>query len=273
MRLHGLLAALATASAAVILPAAPAFAAAPANDTAGGAVAVTLGFSQTLDTTEATTDADDAQANTDCGAPATDASVWYTYTAAADGGVIVDVSGSDYSAGIIVATGTPGSLALVNCGPGTVGFSAASGETYYVLAFDDQQDGSAANGGTLQISLTEAPPSPSVEVTVDPTGTANKDGTATLTGTYTCTNGDFIDVFGDVTQAVGRFAIHGFFEVFDEGTCDGTTHSWTAIVVPDNGKFAGGKAVSVTFADACGPFECSEGFTQQTVKLRRNGAH
>ena len=62
---------------------------------------MTIGFSEVLDTTEATTDADDAQFNASCGAPATDASVWYTLVGT-DEVVIVDVSGSDYSAGVLV---------------------------------------------------------------------------------------------------------------------------------------------------------------------------
>src|SRR5829696_2832942 len=54
-----------------------ALAAPPANDTFPNATTATIGFSESLDTTEATTDADDAQLNESCGAPATDASVWY----------------------------------------------------------------------------------------------------------------------------------------------------------------------------------------------------
>ena len=54
-----------------------ALAAPPSNDTFAGATAAALGFSEELDTTDATTDGDDAQLNTSCGAPATDASVWY----------------------------------------------------------------------------------------------------------------------------------------------------------------------------------------------------
>ena len=73
-----------------------------------------------------------------CGAPATDASVWYTLTGA-DNGVVVDVSSSDYSAGVIVATGSPGSFELETCGPGAVAFFASSGTTYSILAFDDQR--------------------------------------------------------------------------------------------------------------------------------------
>lgn len=251
------------------LQALPAVAAPPSNDTIGGATAVSLGFSQELDTTEATTDADDAQLNANCGAPATDASVWYSFTAAADGGVVVDVSQSDYSAGVLVGVGSPGSLEIVTCGPGTVGFTAEAGTTYYILAIDDQGDG-GGNGGTLRISITEAPPPPTVEITVDPIGRVDpQTGVAYLTGTYTCTNADSIDVFGEARQTIGvRATVVGFFGFFDVGTCDGTAHTWSATVFPDNGKFAGGKTMTVTFAFACGAFECADGYVEQTVKLR-----
>ena len=38
----------------------------------------------------------------------------------------VDGSGSDYSAGVIVVTGSPGSFQSFTCGTGAVGFSAAA---------------------------------------------------------------------------------------------------------------------------------------------------
>ena len=91
---------------------------------------------------------------------------------------------------------------------------------------------------------------------------------AHLTGTYTCADADFIDVFGEVSQMVGRFVIPWFFSFFDVGTCDGTPHSWSATVFSENGKFAGGKAMTVTFAFSCGAFECAPDFTEQTVTLR-----
>jgi Family of unknown function (DUF6299) len=268
MRLTRSVTVLLAAALLVALQAAPAAAAPPSNDTFGGATVASLGFSQTLDTTEATTDADDAQLNATCGAPATDASVWYAFTAAADGGVVVDVSQSNYSAGVLVGVGTQGSLETVTCGPGTVGFAAAAGTTYYILAIDDQEDG-GGNGGTLQISFNEAPPPPTVDITVDPVGRVDaQTGEAFLTGTYTCSNGDFIEVSGEARQAVGRFVVVGFFGFFDVGTCDGTSHPWSATVVPENGKFAGGKAMTVTFAFSCGTFQCAEDFVEQTVRLR-----
>lgn len=244
-----------------------ALAAPPSNDTFANATLVTTGFSEVLNTTEATTDADDAQLNASCGAPATDASVWYVLQGT-DQGVIVDVSLSDYSAGVLVGVGSQGNLTTIACGPGAVGFFAAAGETYYILAIDDQFDG-GGNGGNLSISFNEIPPPPTVDITVDRFGTFNsRTGTATISGTYTCTNGDFIDVFVDARQNVGRFSILGSGSFFDFGTCDGEPHPWSAEIFPQSGKFKGGKTLTLTFAVSCGPFECGFGFVEQTVQLR-----
>lgn len=248
------------------LPARPALAAAPSNDTIGGATPVTVPFSETLDTTEATTDADDAQVNFNCGAPATDASVWYTLVG--DGqSVIVDVSQSSYFAGVIVATGTPGSLNLVTCGPDGVAFTAEAGTTYYVLAFDDQTDG-GANGGSLSISFSAAPPPPEVSITADPRGKFNaKTGVATISGTYTCTNSDFIDISVEARQKAGRFTVVGY-GFYSDAMCDGAPHAWTVDVAADGSKFAGGKALALSFAFSCGVFQCSDGYAEQTVILQ-----
>lgn len=251
-----------------------ALAAAPSNDTFPGATAVTIGFSQVLDTTQATTDSDDTQLNASCGAPATAASVWYAFTTVSDVGVVVDASQSNYSAGILVGKGTRGNLELLECGPSTVFFNATAGTTYYVLAFDDQGDG-GGNGGSLRISFTQAPPPPTVDITVNRYGTVDAHtGIATLTGTYTCNNGSTLDAFVDASQKVGsgrNATIVGSGSFSVSGTCDGAAHTWSATVVPDSGKFAGGKSMSVTFAFACGAVQCTDGFTEQTVQLR--GGH
>jgi hypothetical protein len=269
MRLTRAIAALTVALLLLALQALPALAAAPSNDTFGGATVVSLGFSQQLDTTEATTDADDAELNFGCGAPATDASVWYSFTAAADGGVVVDVSQSDYSAGVLVGYGSAGSFLNVVCGPGTVGFTAVAGVTYYILAIDDQGDGNFSNGGTLHISFNAALPPPTVDVTVDPIGRVNlQTGVAYLTGTYTCSSADLIQLFGEARQVLPRFVVAGSFEFGDIITCDGTVHPWSATVVPQSGKFAGGKAMTVTFAFSCNDFECADDYVEQTVILR-----
>lgn len=256
------------ASLSIGLPSA--MAAAPSNDLLGGATAATLGFSEELDTTEATTDAIDAEANAACGAPATDASVWYSYTAPADGGVIVDISQSNYPAGAIVVSGMPGAFTLEACGPGATIFTAVAGTTYHVLAFDDQYDG-GGNGGTLRISFTDAPPPPQLDVTVNPTGYVNaKTGVATVSGTITCAGAQFVDLFTQLDQRIGvRATVSGFGFFFADGAiCDGTAQPWSSEVVPQGGKFAGGKSASFTSTFACGLVQCAEGYSEQTVKLR-----
>jgi hypothetical protein len=129
----------------------------PPNDSINGATVIpSLPFVRTLDTTGATTDADDAQVNQSCGAPATNNSVWYKFTAApGDKLLAVDTSGSTYSTGVIIATGTPGALTTHVCGPVTAQFAVVSGRTYYVLAFAD-----FGSGGTLHISMHGAAPAP-----------------------------------------------------------------------------------------------------------------
>jgi len=254
----------------LVLAASPALAAAPSNDTFAGAAAIgAIPFNTSLDTTEATTDADDVSANTNCGAPATDASVWYSFTPSADIGIVADVSSSTYSAGAIVVTGTPGSFELQACGPGAVAFFATAGTTYYLLLFDDQLDGSG-NGGVLNLTVAEIPPPPSIDVTVNPRASFNAHtGEATLSGTVLCTGEalfSFLDI--ELSQKVGRVAtIRGFTSL--EVVCDGVVHPWSAIITPESGEFRGGKGASVTFAVACGAFECGLDFEERKVQLSR----
>jgi len=262
--------------------ASPALAApAPSNDTFGGATVIgSLPFSDTVDTTKATTDADDAEANASCGAPATDASVWYQLTPDTDESIVVDASGSSYPAGVIVVTGSPGSFSFVACGfffgggapqPKATGgpfvFSVSAGQTYSIVAFDPQFD-SGGNGGTLNITVDVAPPPPVVTLTVDPAGHFNKSGSATVTGTVLCTgiaDPGFIDV--QLSQHVGRVAtVSGFGET--QFTCDGTTQVWSAEVFPFSGLFKGGKATSDSFASACGPFQCGGDEVTRSISLR-----
>lgn len=262
-----LLGALVGAVATALLLVAPAAAAPPANDTFAGAVTISaLPFTDTVDTTQATTDADDVNANANCGAPATEASVWYAFTSATATGVGVDVSASDYSAGVIVVTGSPGNFHLVDCGPGSVIFSAAAGVTYYLLAFDDTPG--PPNGGTLQINVSEVQGVSQAAVTVNPTGVVNaKTGVITVSGTFTCANADFTFIDVTVTQRVGRFTITGFDEIAAD-PCDGQPHPWSADMTAFNGTFAGGKASVDAFMVACGPVNCANDETIQTIHLR-----
>jgi hypothetical protein len=251
----------------IITSAGTALAAAPSNDTYGGrTVFAAIPFTDSLDTTEATTDSDDTDINANCGAPATDASVWYEFTAVVDGGLAVDVRSSTYSAGAIVATGSPGNWTVVACGPGAVGWPVTAGTTYTVLVIDDQFDG-GGNGGTLNITIDVIPPL-SMDITVNPFASFNsRTGSATVSGTATCSGEpDVTQVETSLSQEVGRFTVRGFN--FSDILCDGTPRTWSVEVLPETGKFAGGKAANVTIGFACGPFGCSVDFDERTVVLR-----
>lgn len=247
--------------------AAPAWAAVPSNDTVAGAVAISsLPFDSTVDVSEATSDALDATLNEQCGAPATQASIWFSYTAPAEvAGVILDVSQSSYSSGVIVAEpdGNGGYFVDV-CGPDTVGFQTQEGTTYTILAFNYVV---GSTGGFIRLQA-EAATVPTLTVTVNPTGKVDRYGNALISGTYTCSGADWVSLDTSVTQRVGRFAIQGQGFTGSE-VCDGASYAWSVLVTPYNGKFAGGKAVSVTYAFGCGTLFCADTFVSQTVRLSR----
>lgn len=259
-----LLAALALTVSLLAATAAPALAAPPDNDSFAGARLVTIGFSEILDTSEATADADDAQLSETCPAPAVEASVWYTIVG--DGSQIaIDVGASSYSAGVIVATGSQGSLTTLTCGAAFVWFRSEPGVQYYVLAFDDQTDG-GGNGGTLSIEFSESP-LPDLDFSVDGYGHFDpRRGTVTLTGSYSCTAGADFSIFVDASQRRGRAGVTGFGDF--QGLCDGTTQRWTVVVTPEGGKFTGGKLETTSFGVASVP-DYGIGFEiEQTVRLR-----
>jgi hypothetical protein len=243
----------------------------PSNDTFASATAIAaLPFSQTLDTTEATTDADDVEANSNCGAPVTEASVWYAFTPTSSNIILVDVSGSSYSAGVIVVTGAPGSFGIRTCGPRRVAFSAAAGVTYSILAFDDTPGG--GNGGTLELSVTEAPPPPVLHLAIDPVGRFDaRSGVATVTGTVTCTGTVQSQVYFDaqLEQQVGRFTVSGYGFGVIPPRCDGSSQPWSLTIENANGKFAGGRATLDAYVFACGPIRCGQDHVTGTIRLRR----
>jgi hypothetical protein len=252
-----------------LLAAVPAYAAPPGNDTIGGSVTIgALPYTTTQDTTEAASDAVDVEANANCGAPALDATVWYSVTPTTDTVLVVDVSDSAYAAGVLVVTGQPGNLELVACGPGAVAFEATAGTTYQLLVID--YDG-VGNGGTLVLHVEETSPPPEIDVTVNRTALYHpRTGTVTVSGTIIC-SGDVEStfLFTDLVQRVGPGAVagSGYTEAI---TCDGTVQQWSVEVVPYLGqKFIGGRSASFTVAVACAEYFCGEDFEEQTVIISR----
>ena len=195
--------------------------------------------------------------------------VWYEITPTADGPLrVADMSSSTYSAPAIVATGSPGNWSVARCGFNAVTWTATAGTTYTLLVFDNQFDG-GGNGGTLNLTIDVLPPPPTVDITVNPVAIFNsRTGTATVSGTATCTGEpDFTDVETTLTQQAGRFTVRGR-SIISVLLCDGTPQLWSMEILPDGGKFAGGKAASVTRALACGSLDCGGDFEERTVLLR-----
>ena len=257
---------LAAAAAVAIVPmvAGGAFASPPGNDKPGGAIALTLSKAFNEDTTQATTGGLDANANERCGAPFTNASVWFTYTAPDDNGFIVDASASDYGVGLMIFHGVPSPGSFFGCGPTMVAARhAQAGKTYTIMAFSD----TARIGGHLSLTLEPAPPAPTIAVTIDPTGIAYPSGNARVSGTYTCANADGLFGNGVLTLVWRRLKISGFFGIRELGACDGQPHDWTKVVTSDNGLYGAGAAAVEIRSDACGLLQCTRAKAAQDVTL------
>lgn len=256
----------------------PVLAAPPANDTQAGAVVISgVPFSYSEDTSEATVDAAESVARDFClgvGAPAFEHAVWFTATVTGTGtdALLIDVSQSDYGAGIAVLQDTGSGLTALDCVPRSfVAGAGAPAGTYYFVVFGDGT--TPATGGNLTFTVQVLPPPPDVQVSINKVGTATKEGGVWVSGTVSCTSADptalalFVD--GQITQTVGRLIITSFFTAAPFVPCDGTAYAWQAYAPPTNGKFSGGKAASVSLATACDSVQCSQGYTEAIVKLNR----
>ena len=243
------------------LVAAPASAAPPANDEPAGALPLQLGDRVVQDTSEATTNPQDEALNAGCGAPATTASVWYSYSPDQDREVVLDVTESDYSGGIMIFSGTPTAGAVVACGPGLVGLRARLGTTYSVMVFSD----TGTSGGRLVLSLQKAPPEPRVTVSVAPRGVVLRGGAAQLSGTYSCRHGDFAALDVSLFQRAGRLKVRGRWS--SEIRCDGQRRRWSARVVSPVGTYARGHASTRITIVACGLITCTRDRTTRNVRL------
>lgn len=262
-RLHNLLGVLALTITLLVSPVGMALATAPSNDLFANATLAAVGFSETIDTTEATTDAADAQLIETCPGIPTDASVWYAIDGAGSQ-VLIDTTGSSYQAAIIVGAGSPGNLQTVTCALDLVPFLAEAGTRYYVLVIDPQLDG-GGNGGTLSIAVSDYQ-LPEITLSVDREGQVERrSGVATITGNYTCSAGASFDGFVVVSQGAGRRAVEG--ESALVGVCDGTPQHWSVAVTPVSGAFERGKVRVTAVASACG-VECVGTRIEQRVKLR-----
>ena len=158
----------------------------PVNDTIEGITHIpTIPSSAWSDTRYATTDTRDNELNAGCGAPATEASVWFTLPGPTGVPYTIDTTRSDYSTTVLVATGTADDLSLIACGHGRVTLTFP--DELHVLVVDDVPGN--GNGGTLLMSVSR-PIAPQVSLTVSANGQfVSQTGTALLNGTLTCSAG------------------------------------------------------------------------------------
>jgi Family of unknown function (DUF6299) len=107
------------------------------------------------------------------------------------------------------------------------------------------------------------------EITVDPVGTFDRQGQATISGTYVCEETeDFAFISGNLTQPVGRLTpVRG--EFFAEATCTGDVGDWTA-TVQGAGLFRGGGAVASASLMVCAGEVCV-GIAETTEDVRLRG--
>lgn len=263
----------AAAVAVVLLPlaAAPASAAPPANDKPGGAVAVDLGQTVRQDTRQATTDAQDKRLNVACGAPKTNASVWYKLRLTSAQNVVLSMKGSDYHGGFLVFQGAPSADSLVACGPQRVGIRAAADRTYLIMVISD----TAKQGGQLVLTVKKAPPAPRVRVRVASRGLAYRGGAARVRGTYFCKYGRAESVVvGQLMQRAGRLKIPSGFHT--RVRCDGKVHRWSARAVSRTGIYDRGPATVRVRISACNQFHCSRAKAHRHIRLvraRSRGSH
>lgn len=129
----------------------------PANDDFANAVVVgALPFSDSRDTSQATTETDDPRMS--CGSY--HRSVWYAFTPTVAGRVAATAKESRYDTKLAVYTGTRGSLTEVSCTfdsypyPPEVAFDVVAGTTYYLLVGADVP----YPAGSLTFAVSALPP-------------------------------------------------------------------------------------------------------------------
>ena len=202
-------------------------AAAPSNDdiatpTIVGALPYADG---PVDTSEATTGATDPGFCYDPTIGPDRATVWYSFTPSESAAYVADTFGSNYDTTLYI--GVPdgdGGMVVHACVDDSLGLQSAiqwdaeAGTTYLIAVgtcCGSGVVGESGGGGSLQFNLDHAPPPPTVEVAIDPTGGLTPDGDAIITGTIECSpDVAFVGVSVEVVQRTGRFTVTGFGDTF-----------------------------------------------------------
>lgn len=237
-------------------------------------------FAAATPTIGATTAADEPRPGCTFGTdPATGSnSVWYRYTATADGSLIADTLGSTYDTVLAVWDGAPdaGGIAI-GCADddfessGTlqsvVPFNAVSGHTYYFQAAFYSYPGFGPEP-TLVFHL--APPLPPLEasITMDSIGrAAGATGVVEVSGVVTCSRPAFVNAIVHVQQQNGRIAAAALFL---QGPCGPQPQRATGRFVGQNARFTPGQSVVTVLGSAQERFPgpTTTIYTQASVRLQ-----
>lgn len=121
---------------------------------------------------------------------------------------------------------------------------------------------------SILFGVTSPAASQSTEITIDPVGSFDRSGAATITGTVICGGAaGFGFVEAPLRQQVGRVSTVQGSASTDIFCYAGETISWTADVIPLNGKFRGGPASASARVFIEGPSVSAE--TSSSISLRR----
>ncbi|MCL4786054.1 MAG: peptidoglycan DD-metalloendopeptidase family protein [Verrucomicrobia bacterium] len=214
------------------------------NDDCAGAIALTNGLAYQMSTLSATITGDGAES---CSG-GFDKGVWFTYTAPANGPVVVDTCGSSFYTSVMAYTGNCGVLSQLACGYVSnalcanlqvVSFTAQAGVKYYLRA------GSYYYGeyGMLRIRLNgpAAPPSVITSVSPNPVMGANVQQPLFINGANFVAGCTVIlrdlstgEVFANPTigsLTLNQIVIHANFTT--------AAHSWSVEVVNPVGSSSG----------------------------------
>jgi len=256
---------LAAVTAAVLIGAAPAAAAPPANDTPETATELTTSrFTEDIAIAEAGTEPFDAKTlRRYCGSDVAEGTVWYRFEAPADGLFTFEVFTPDaFTPGVALVSELPASRSSLElCGEGTILGEVEAGDVFWLAAFSR----TPSPAGTMTVSAQFRPSQP-IALSVDSVTADQQSGTVTVSGTYACSLASveygWVDVL--LNPRTGRDG-YGSIEITE---CSGEPEPFSIDVSPSRGALTGSVEVRVSAA-ACDSVGCDR--EEQTVKVRPQG--
>jgi hypothetical protein len=219
-----------------------------------------LPFVQKVDLKDAT------QAEDDPSCQGAGHTVWYKFTPDTDIRLLAGARSRRTPVVVSAWTEENGVLVeAVDCDDYRPIVDATAGTTYYFMVgtYNNRR------GGEVRFRLSEAPPPPTIEVTIDPSVTVNpQTEEVTFGGTITCDNAQYVEFYGSARQINEdrRFITAGFYEY--DIDCDNTAQEWSVTELGD-GVFVDGPGLIEVDAYAYSRFESVEFEAVVNVTIER----